>query len=111
MATQHVDLTPSAAVNVTDSLSLGDGLSYRCQVLGALGGGYSVRGTGTVRILERADAADLDFTDASVRAAADADAFQYLSGEEFTVRGVAGEEIFAWSEGGNARLVVSSGYS
>ncbi len=100
MATTHADLTETGATNLTDDLSLTDGMTYSCQVLG-----------GTVRLVEIADAADLDITDATARATAEGNAFRYHAEQHFTLRAVTGQEIFAWSEGGSARVVVSTGFS
>ena len=100
MATQSTTLGTAAAVNVTDGLTLTDGMNYSAQVQG-----------GTVRIVELADAADLDLTDDAARATAEATAFRYPQGSTFTIRAVAGQEIFAWSEDTPARLVISTGYS
>ena len=100
MATQSTTLGTAAAVNITDSLSLADAMNYSAQVQG-----------GTIRIIEMTDAADLDLTDATARATAEATAWRYPQGSRFPIRQVSGEEIFAWAESTPSRLVISTGYS
>ena len=101
MPTQHVNLVGSAATNVTDSLTLTDGMNYTAQAQG-----------GAVRITEKTDAADIDLTDNTERAAAESNAFYLVTGEEIVLRQISGSEIFAWSAGSSpTRLVVSTGYS
>ena len=101
MATQHVDLTYGAATNITDSLSLTDGMTYTAQAQG-----------GPVRFMEQDDAADPDFDDATERATAEGNSFLIHADGDATLRTVAGSEIFAWAANrAGARLVVSTGYS
>ena len=100
MPTQHVELAADAATNLTDDLSLVDGMNYTVQALG-----------GTVRVVEIADATDIDLSDNDERATAEGNAFYVQALGEFTIRQVAGNEIFAWGDNCPCRLVVSSGYS
>ena len=101
MATQHVNLSYDAATNITDGLSLADGMTYTVQAQG-----------GAVRFTEQDDATDPDFTDATERATAEGNSFIIHAGGDATLRAVAGSEIFAWADTrAGARLIVSTGYS
>ena len=101
MATQHVNLSYDAATNITDGLTLTDGMSYTAQAQG-----------GAVRFMEQADATDPDFTDDTERATAESNSFIIHANGDATLRAASGNEIFAWAATrAGARLVVSTGYS
>ena len=88
MATQKVDLTAAAAVDVKTTLSLVVGTTYSIQARG-----------GPVLVSEQASAPTID-TAAAHRLVPDKE-----SAGSYTVR--AGEALFAWAEYGNASLSVT----
>ena len=88
MATQQVDLTSAAAVNITTALSLVAGTTYSIQARG-----------GVVLLTEQASAPTIA-TVAKHRLVPDKE-----SSGSYTVK--TGEALYAWGEFGNAALSVT----